>query len=379
MKIAGIIAEYNPFHNGHKYQIAKTRQAGITHVVCIMSGNCVQRGEIALVDKHTRAEAAVNNGADLVIELPVPFSLGTAPDFARAGTEILKRMGCVDLLSFGSESGDVDSLVSLSEKTEAISQTDIKSEMSKGKTYPAAVASLLNEGESELLNGANNTLAIEYLKALKGTDIQPFTVRRTAPHDSDNTQDSYASASYIRDIIRGGGDASPFMPEGFKPSCVTDMKNVESVILYRLAAMAKDDFSAIPYSEGIESRLYEASRSCATLNELYDKVKAKNITHARVRRAIMLAALGVTKQDLAGELPYARILAMNDRGTEILSACKATTDIALSASLASLSQISEKAKRFAALDELSSRLLHLALNEKTDFVSEYSKKFGIIR
>ncbi len=378
MTVAGIIAEYNPFHNGHAYQIFKTREHGASHIVCVMSGNCVQRGEIALIDKHTRAKAAIMGGADLVIELPVPFCLGTAPDFAKAGAEIISRLGCVDVLSFGSELGDERELINLTNEIDSLNDDDIKSKMSNGLTYPQAIASLLGEDASKLLSGANNTLAIEYLRAIKGRGITPFTVKRTAPHDSDEFSSHFASASHIREIIRGAGDASRFTPLSLSKADVTDMKNIESAILYRLAMMTKEDFASVPYSEGMEARLYEASRNCTSLNELYERVKTKNITHARVRRAVMLAALGVKKEDMS-LVPYARVLAMNERGAEILAKCKQTLQIAISASLASLSQTSDDAKRLAQLDELSSRLLHLALNEKGEYVSEFSRKFEITR
>ena len=375
MKIAGIIAEYNPFHNGHAYQIEKTREAGATHIIAVMSGNCVQRGEIALADKHLRARLAISGGTDLVLELPAPFCLGTAPDFANAGVKILSRMGCVDMLSFGSECGDVDTLYNALEAIDSLDEENIKRSMAQGLTYPAAIASLIGD-KAKVLNGANNTLAIEYLRALKGTDITPFTVARTALHDSCDTNARFASASHIRELIRGGKDARAYIPYAVPKGAVTDMKNIELTILYRLAMLTKDDFSEVPYTDGIESRLFEASRSASSLAELYDKVKTKNITHARIRRAVMLSALGVKKEDMLG-LPYARILAMNEKGTEILSRCKSTTNIAISASLASLSQISDSAARTAYLDELSSRLLHLALNEKGEYISEYSRKFEI--
>lgn len=378
MTVAGIIAEYNPFHNGHEYQIRKTREHGASHIACVMSGSCVQRGEIALTDKHTRAKAAIKGGADLVIELPVPFCLGTAPDFAKAGADILTRLGCIDILSFGSESGDERELINLTNEIDSLGEHEIKAEMAKGLTYPAAIASLLGEGAGNLLSGANNTLAIEYLRAIKGKGITPFTVKRTTPHDSDEFSQLFASASHIREVIRRGGDASRFTLLSLSKEAVTDMKNIEPIVLYRLAMMTKDDFAAVPYTDGLETRLYEASRTAAALNELYDAVKTKNITHARIRRAVMLSALGVTKEDMA-VAPYARVLAMNERGAEVLARCKQTSQIAISASLASLSQTSADAKRLANLDELSSRLLHLALNEKGEYVSEFSKKFEITR
>lgn len=376
MKIAGIIAEYNPFHNGHAYQIRATREAGATHIVCVMSGNCVQRGDIAITDKHFRARTAVKNGADLVIELPVPYSLGTAPDFARAGVEILSRLGCIDMLSFGSECGDVNRLISAANAVDSLSDIDIKQKMSEGMTYPSAIASLVGDECSEILSGANNTLAIEYIRALKGTTIEPFTVKRTSAHDSSDTVGEFASASHIRELLLSDGDASRFMPEAVPANMISSVKQVEEAILYRLAMMTKDDFSSVPYADGLENRLYDASRVAPTLEALYDNVKTKNITHARVRRAVMLASLGAQKSDLCA-IPYARVLAMNNRGAEVLALCKKTATIPISASLAELSKLGDTAARFAQLDERSSRLRDLATAER-EHLSEFSRKFEIV-
>lgn len=375
MKIAGIIAEYNPFHNGHAYQIRATREAGATHIVCVMSGNCVQRGDIAVTDKHFRARAAVQNGADLVIELPVPYSLGTAPDFSRAGIEILNRLGCIDILSFGSECGDVNKLIFAANAVDSLSDKDIKQKMSEGMTYPSAIASLVRDECSEILNGANNTLAIEYIRALGGTNIEPFTVKRTSAHDSPDTVGEFASASHIRELLLSGDDALRFMPEAVPANMISSVKSVEKAILYCLAMMTKDELSSVPYADGLETRLYDASRTAPTLEALYDGVKTKNITHARARRAVMLAALGVQKTDLC-EIPYARVLAMNNRGAEILALCKKTASIPISASLSELSKLGDSAARFALLDERSSRLRSLATAEN-EYVSEFSKKFEI--
>ena len=376
MKIAGIIAEYNPFHNGHAYQIRATREAGATQIVCVMSGNCVQRGDIAITDKHFRARTAVKNGADLVIELPMPYSLGTAPDFARAGVNILDRLGCVNMLSFGSECGDVNKLIFAANAIDSLSDKDIKQKMSEGMTYPSAIASLVGDDCSEILNGANNTLAIEYIRALRGTNIEPFTVKRTSAHDSSEAIGEFTSASHIRELLLSGDDALRFMPEAIPAQMISSVKKVEEAILYRLAMMTKDDFADVPYADGLEARLYDASRTASTLEALYDSVKTKNITHARVRRAVMLAALGVQKSDFCA-IPYARVLAMNDRGAEILALCKKTATIPISASLAELSKLGDFAARFAVLDERSSRLRALAAAER-EHLSEFSRKFEIV-
>lgn len=378
MNAYAIISEYNPFHNGHAYQIQKTREAGATHIVAIMSGNFVQRGELALFDKHERARIAVLNGADLVIELPLPFSLGTAPDFAKAGVQIAKGLGVISGLSFGSESGDIEFLARASKEVNNISEEKLKALMSKGMSYPLAVSELVSESSREILNGANNTLALEYLKALEGTGIVPFTVKRTAEHDGNEIFKNFASASKIRNMIKNGEDTSGLISEEFSKLVPSDQKKLEQAILYKLFTMSKDDFSSVPYCDGLESRFFEASRKAGSLEALCEAIKSKNVTMARIRRAVMLAFLGITKEDMKLS-PYARVLAFNEKGKEVLAQAKKKATIPISASLAELSKIGEGSNRLASLSELSSRLMHMATDVEKEYVSEFSKKFEMCK
>ena len=186
MKISGIICEYNPFHNGHLFHIRETRKNGATHVVAVMSGNFVQRGDTAVMDKLERARLAVHSGADLVIELPVQFCLSSAENFASGAVWLLNSMGCIDELSFGSECGDIDKLqkaLDTVEITAAVQKDTIREIMEKGYTYPRALTSVINGTDSEtaaVISEPNNLLAIEYMRALKKyrSDMQPFTVKR---------------------------------------------------------------------------------------------------------------------------------------------------------------------------------------------------------
>ncbi len=375
MKTAAIICEYNPFHMGHKYQIEATRRVGATHIVCIMSGDIVQRGELALYSKHDRAEMALANGADLVIELPSPYSCGTAGDFARAGVQLARGMGCVDLLSFGAECEDTARLVECARALKNAESIDLSDYLTAGLTYPQALSKAIGEEYSELLLGANNTLALEYIKNLLDSDIKPIAIKRTTPHDGEAPTDSYASASYIRGKILSGESVDGLVSCRL-PATPARMKTVENALIFRLLAMSSEEISQAPYmSDGVAQRIFEALKAATTLEDIYTFAKTKNVTHARVRRAVLLAALGVKAEDMSRPAAYGRILACNSRGREVLTRSKATASIALSAALASLESLGEEAKRQARLEVLCSQLRAMAAGEA--WQNEYTRKFTV--
>ena len=375
MKIAGVIAEYNPFHNGHEYHLTKTREAGATHIVAVMSGSVVQRGEVAVADAHFRAEAAIKHGADLVLELPPQFALGAARDFARAGVNIIRRLGCVDVLSFGAETADVGILKSALESLES-AELRIKELMSNGRTYPQAAAEACGEEFAAIILGQNNTLALEYLRALKNSDITPVAVKRTVPHDSEVTTGGFASASQIRKLLKSGENARDFLACGIPADELSFTENGERAMLWRLSMMSKEDFGHTPYCAELAGRLYQSTRRAGSLEEVFSAVKSRNVTHARVRRAVMQAVLGVTIEDVK-EPQFARVLALNARGAEILKACKKTASIPLGDSLSELARLSPEAKRQAELIELASRLQALCRKDGSG-VSEYKRSARLI-
>ncbi len=377
MKVAGIICEYNPFHKGHEYHIKKTREEGHSHIVCVMSGDTVQRGELAIYSKHERAKMAIKGGADLVLELPVPYCCGTAADFARGGMEIIKGLGVVDTLSFGAETDNTNELINAVDALENADSEVIKKSLAEGLTYPQALTLAVGGETSRILSGANNTLAIEYIKNLKGTEIAPFAVKRTTPHDGEEASGSHASASLIRQFVLSGIKPSNLLPFEL-PENPADLSRVENAMLYKLSSMSQEDFEAVPYSgDGIAQRLYAASRRAKSLEEIYNSVKTKNVTLARVRRAVMLSVLGVKAEDMAAPVPYIRVLACNEQGAHLLSIAKKYAKLSYSASLADLSRISLRARRIAELDELASRLRAMAsgVEEK----SEFSRRFELSR
>lgn len=295
----GIICEFNPFHKGHGHLINSVKGEN-DNVICCMSGNFVQRGEFAVYDKFTRAKTALQNGADLVIELPTVFSTLSAEGFCSAGVQLLEATGIVDKIAFGAENDNIDELKEIADKlnNEDV-QNQIKQEMKKGISYPNARKNVLG---SDLLDSPNNILAIEYLKATK---LPCVAVKRIGKgHDSD---DEEYSASEIR--------------KNLDINEISSMKNCESAILARLRRMTAEDFAKIEdVNEGLENRIAYAVRSATTLNEVYDLIKSKRYTHSRIRRIILRAYLDI--ENTPDKPQYIRILGFNEKGRELLGNLK---------------------------------------------------------
>ena len=382
MKISGMVCEYNPFHNGHLHHIMETRKNGATHIVAVMSGNFVQRGDVAIMDKHTRAKLAVRSGVDLVIELPVQFCLSSAENFAAGAIYLLNSLGAVEELSFGSECGDVGLLLKALDTVEmtALSKASvIRSIMEKGYTFPKALNSVINGTDPEiayLITQPNNMLAIEYLRALKklASPIEPFTVaRKSAQHDSSQPVDGFASASFIRENIMkrsGGFRIDRYTPKLWADTIKNDisagrtasLKNLERVILYKLRNTSPQEIASVnDVGQGLEYRIFN-SRNASSFEELIYTVKTKRYTMARIKRIMLSLLIGIHKEDMNCMPPYGRILAFNDRGREILAYAKNYASIPYAASIAKLSHLSETAGKFAELEEKASDVYGLALD-----------------
>ena len=332
MTVAGIICEFNPLHSGHAYLMAQLRQRGTDAVVCAMSGNFVQRGEPALVNKLSRAEMAVACGADLVLELPTPWAMATAETFAKGGVQLLAMAGCTHI-GFGSECGDAVLLQSVADTLLSPDlQADIRTELAAGVTYAAArqraVETRLGDAAS-VLRQPNDTLAVEYLKVCRqlSVDITPIVVRRVGAGHDGAPSEGYASATYIRRLVRQGKGASAFsfMPEAasavldreLTAGRVTDSRHVERAVLARLRQMTEEEFAVYDGGrEGLYHRVYDAVRRCATVEELLAAVKTKRYPAARLRRLVLAAWLGRPKAPET--VPYARVLAANETGRALL-------------------------------------------------------------
>lgn len=341
MKTVGLVAEYNPYHNGHQYMVTKCREEGATHVVAVMSGNFVQRGSVAIMDKRARAKAALLDGVDLVIELPVPWAVSTAELFAKGGLSILQGLGCVDALAFGCETADKEMLIKAADAVCDIKvHEQIKEELTGGITYAVArenaVRKLYGDKIADIISKPNNILAVEYLKAMRSLgsnfDIMPI-LRRGAEHDSLKENGEFSSASALRIMLeRGDEKAFEYMPCG----SVAEFKRLQNVgrapvaiddseraILSRLRMLTVEEIKEAPdISEGLENRIYNAIQSATSLEELYSIVKTKRYTHSRIRRIITSLYLGIAPQDALHKVPYIRVLGFNERGREILRAAK---------------------------------------------------------
>ncbi len=341
MKTVGIVAEYNPFHKGHQLHIAKTREivGEDAAIVCVMSGNFIQRGEPAIFAKHTRAEAALYGGADLVLELPLPYVLSSAEKFALGAMAILNSLGCVDYVSFGSESGNTEELketaqLLLREDFGEVLREELRGGVSFAEARQRAVERLAGKS-MDMLAKPNNILAVEYIKALAtlGSEIEPLAIsRRGAGHDEAQEREGICSASAIRAKIRAGEDASAYMPReanalfeieqsaGFGP---VTMSALEQSVLTRLRMMTEEEFAALPdMSEGLHLRLMRAAKTSGSIDEIYEAVKTKRYALSRIRRAVVCAWLGITAADSEELPPYVRVLAANEKGCRLLKTVK---------------------------------------------------------
>lgn len=387
MKTAAVICEYNPFHNGHRYQLEQTRkQYGATHIVCVMSGNFTQRGDVALADKYARTKAALLGGADLVLELPCAFALSSAEYFARGACHIINSLGCVDMLSFGSECGDADLLRETAGAVHfALDSSEFTDYMRGGLSYPAALKKTVEQYYTpdvvNVLTEANNTLAVEYIKALDmlGSSIEAVTVQRSgAGHDSEEISGNIISASALRKKIAKGEDVSAYTDYTDYDN-FAHLENVETAILAKLRTMSKSDFEKLPnITNGMENRIYRAVRTAVSLPSLLLMIKSKNFTMARIRRLVLCAFLGITKNDLKNMPAYARILGMNEKGKEILSAA-ADCPLPMDTSLSALSKTSDIAMKQARLEERAGNLYALCLDKKQPCGMEYTAKPVIIK
>lgn len=355
MEICGILAEYNPFHNGHKYQIDLLRKAGVTHVVAFMSGNFVQRGDIAITDKFTRAKYAVQNGVDLVIEMPTLYTVASAHFYAKAAYSLMQDMGCIDAVSFGCETSDIEILKKAASFSEEVNESlEIKEKMSNGMSYPAAIESLADDDISVAFSSPNNILTVEYIRQINERNLpyHIYPIERLGPeHDSSDIIGNIASASHIRELMRNGDKYSDFVPYDSIPFENIDFKTLEIITFYKLRTMKLSELANLPETSAeLASRFYNAIRESSSLDEFLIKVKTKRFPQARIRRTIYSAILGLNKLDYLYNPPYLRVLALNKRGAEILKKAKATTNIPISTSVADLMSRRDLCEKFVKME-----------------------------
>lgn len=336
MKTVGIICEYNPLHLGHRKQLRWVRQTvgEDCAIVCLMSGNYVQRGYPAIVDKSLRSKAALECGADLVLELPLNVSLSSAEGFAAGGVRILSPF--CDFLCFGAEDADASALMAMAQ---ALLSEDFRSalrqQLDLGFSFPAARARAVGAMglDSVLLETPNNILAVEYCKGIlsQGSPMEILPMQRLGSyHDAEPDREN-PSATAVRKQMLEGKDWELLV--GAEAACVLEgaavhnMDAGERAILAKLRAMTEEEFSRIPYgSEGLWRKLMHAVREQATLEDILTAVKSKRYTRTRLDRMVMCAFLGLTEQDLQTPAPYVRVLGFSQRGREVLKKARSIQD-----------------------------------------------------
>lgn len=386
MKVAGIIAEYNPFHNGHALLAYKAREAGATHVAAVMSGNFVQRGEPALMHHTVRTKAAIECGIDLVLQLPSVYAVSSAQSFAQAGVEILDGTGIVDWLVFGSECGDTEKIT---ETAKLIYSDEIRpyisDELDKGITFAAARENALRKISPEcadIIQKPNNILGVEYAAALERTNsnIMPVTFKRIgAEHDSDKSNGEIASASMVREFIKGRREFGDFVPdkaeEIYWNAPVSDIRLIENAILYKMKTTTAEALSLAPdVSEGIENRIINAAKEAKNLEELYYLAKTKRYTHARIRRIIINHFLCVTAEDTAISAPYIRVAGFNEKGAELIRMLKKTAKLPVITKASDIADAGENAQKIFSLECTAGEIFSLCLPENGSYPPEKSVK-----
>ena len=332
MSVFGVVCEYNPFHKGHKYLLDAARELGADRVVCVMSGNSVQRGEFAVADKYIRAEAAAREGADLVLELPFPWCSASAEYFARASVGILSEL--CDTLIFGSECGDIDLLCRVAETADSDSfRAEYKQMLSEGRGSAEAYFSLLKEMSGYELS-SNDLLGVEYIRAIRRTDSKmiPLTVKRQGSGYLDSSlEGAYPSATAIRKAWREAGvdrAREHIPPAAFevyrraeREGNITDTSFIDSAVVSFFRLASGDSIEGFAETGGgIGGRLCSVARESVSYEELVEKAKTKRYTDSKLRRAILFSMAGVSDEMLKSDPEYTTLLAANGKGREILSA-----------------------------------------------------------
>lgn len=382
MEVLGIIAEFNPLHNGHKYLINEAKKYGA--VVCAISGNFVQRGDTAIYEKSLRAKAALLCGADLVVELPVCYSMSTAQNFALGGVSMLDSIGC-DSIIFGSECGDIQKLYKTCDILESENfKEKLKIHLQNGVTFAAARQKAAEEcgAPQNILDSANNNLGIEYILAAKriNSKINFKTVKRLgALHDSPDFDSDFVSAGAIREKIKQGDFESckihfpSEITHLFKTADYSNIKEIENLILGVLRTKTPKVLANLPdLSEGLENKLFTAIKSGKNLNMLYEKIKVKRYTLARIRRLVLSAFLGIDNSVFLKTPPYLRVLGFNKLGEQLITENRKISKIPVVMRANEIENLGHNAKKVFEIENRATDLYALSLKEPFECGKEYT-------
>lgn len=345
-KILGIIAEYNPFHNGHLYHLENSKKiTNCEYSIAIISGNFTQRGSTSIVDKWEKTKMALFNGIDLVLELPTLYSISSAENFAEGSIKILNSLNIIDFLSFGTETSDINLLNNVAEilyNEPNTYKNSLSEELKKGLSFPKARENALlnylnNKDYSNILSSPNNILGIEYLKALKkyNSDIKPVCIPRyEVQHNSINISNNIASATTIRELLSNTdfnklknllpSSTYSILTENINSHhIVSDINIFSKEIIYTLRKMDIKEIANLPdVSEGLEFTIKNAVNSCNNIYDILNKIKSKRYTQSRIQRILLYSLLDITKNDMKISkdiIPYVRVLGFNNNGKKLIS------------------------------------------------------------
>ncbi len=367
MNISAIIAEFNPFHNGHLFLLDTVRSAGADCIICVISGSLVQRGDVSVIPKHERVKTALLCGADLVIELPAPYSCSPAQFFSKSSVSIVHSLGVVDSLYFGSESADMNLLYSAASAmlTDEYAER-IRDKMKTAVSYPTAQAEVLSElSINSHANGiSNDILATEYIKALieLGSNIKPVAIRRIDKDNSDSV--NITSASELRRMIFSSGvnSVKPFVPpqsfdvldncirRGVAPACIS---MAERYVIAKLRGMSTDELVRYPdVTEGIEYKIKKSAASATDFDSLVHGIKSKRYTMSRIHRTVV--NIDDTHRQISP--PYIRVLGFNNIGRTVLSDIKKRCSLPLETSSATLCKLSADISKIATAEQRATDL-----------------------
>lgn len=396
MKVVGIIAEFNPFHNGHKYLIKKAKEiTKADYVIVVMSGSFTQNGNIAIYDKFKRAKVAVKNGADLVIELPTIYSISSSEYFATGAISLLKKLGIIDYLVFGSESGDIEKILEIANveyenKVQILEKT--KEEMKKGITFALAhenaLKSYFADNDIEEIKKSNNILAIEYLKAIKrlNLNITPFTIKREGNLLNDkslNKENNFSSATSIREYLYNNKDINcdntdnkdntlkEYIPQSMYEVMLNSkaISNEDIYTILKFSILDRNNLKNINgINEGIENKILAEINTSKSYNDFIHNVKSKRYTLAAIKRMLLNIILNITKSDfdrLYLKTNYAHILSMSECGKKLLSQISKISDITVITKLNEkiINKMNDIDKKSLKIDLYASNIHSIILNE----------------
>lgn len=387
MKVLGIIAEYNPMHTGHIYHISKAKEiTGCDTVIAIMSGSFTQQGNIAIINKFERAKQAIQNGVDLVIEIPSAFASSDAGNFAYKSVSILNDLN-VDAICFGAETDNIERLKLISEtliyKDKEI-WNEIKNELKKGISFAKArnnsLNKFLNEDDINIILSPNNILALEYLKTLKvlNSNIIPFAIHRESNFNSHILENCYTSSTSIRKALENKcnlNDIQKYIPENvskyLKNNKIIFNNDFFEILKYKIISMNENDLKEINgVSEGIENKLKKEICNSYSYDEFLFKIKSKRYELSKIKRILVNILLNISKDDFKllkeNNSNYAHILAFNHDKKDLLSHISNTSNIPVISSLnnKTLSYLNKYQKLSLDIDIYASNIYSMLINQK---------------